>query len=65
MKLAAARSLALVLFGLAVFGSQARAQNTIFGPPTLTAVLEKPTSLRISVHGGDGGAPVGCAVEWM
>ena len=64
MKLVHGRILVAALVGLALFGSQAGAQ-TIFGAPTVSVMQVKPTSVRLSVHGGDGGAPVGFAVEWM
>src|SRR5690348_9502381 len=65
MKFAIARTLVAAVLAVTLFGSQAMAQNTIFGAPTLKLMGSMPSSARISVHGGDGGAPVGFAVEWM
>jgi len=65
MKLVKAKVIAASLIGLAMFGTQALAQTTLFGAPTLTLLKTMPSSARISVHAGEGGAPVGFVVEWM
>jgi hypothetical protein len=65
MKLAIGRSLVGAFVGVALFGSTAMAQGTTFGAPTLTPMASRPSSVRLSVKGGEGGAPEGFAAQWM
>jgi len=64
MKLGIGKTLAATLLGIAMLYSQAAAQM-LFGAPTLTLMQARPSSVRIAVHAGDGGAPVGFTVQWM
>ena len=65
MRLVNGRSLVLALLGVALIGTTAMAQGTTYGAPTLTPMASRPSSVRLSVKAGDGGAPEGFAADWM
>jgi len=65
MNLGIGRTLAAVLLGVSLLATHAAAQSPTFGAPTLTLMQARPTSIKLAVHAGDGGAPVGFTVQWM
>jgi hypothetical protein len=65
MKFVNGRTLVAALLGVALFGTTAMAQGTTYGAPTLTPMASRPSSVRLSVKAGEGGAPEGFAAQWM